>query len=315
MPMQKYILILTKAEYVEAFQQYVTIKMEQEFDIDFILIEDEQFCTFDKFKTFVRSKNPDADQENAFFLLIGGSDFYYGIEQSLGDFQYAQCSKNANDRKMYCTVGRIPGRNIAEIEATCNNVLECGSVQKSQLNLLPITAEQENKDFWTSSFPQYPPLDTTSSASPVVSKAEVISRIERSNFILHMGHGSKSSLALRSKCRLKIDDFHKPQSGYLHIWAWACSTCKDFGSLGENCLLQKKAVSFWGARDTTWIHLNQHSCKFFVQELDKLNGDTSIGEIYFKAVMLIPFNLHYWNILDNAMKYTFLGDPTMLVTV
>lgn len=212
--MQKYILILTKAEYVEAFQQYVTIKMEQEFDIDFILIEDEQFCTFDKFKTFVRSKNPDADQENAFFLLIGGSDFYYGIEQSLGDFQYAQCSKNANDRRMYCTVGRIPGRNIAEIEATCNNVLECGSVQKSQLNLLPITAEQENKDFWTSSFPQYPPLDTTSSASPVVSKAEVISRIERSNFILHMGHGSKSSLALRSKCRLKIDDFHKPQSGY-----------------------------------------------------------------------------------------------------
>lgn len=313
--MQKYILILTKAEYVEAFQQYVTIKMEQEFDIDFILIEDEQFCTFDKFKTFVRSKNPDADQENAFFLLIGGSDFYYGIEQSLGDFQYAQCSKNANDRRMYCTVGRIPGRNIAEIEATCNNVLECGSVQKSQLNLLPITAEQENKDFWTSSFPQYPPLDTTSSASPVVSKAEVISRIERSNFILHMGHGSKSSLALRSKCRLKIDDFHKPQSGYLHIWAWACSTCKDFGSLRENCLLQKKAVSFWGARDTTWIHLNQHSCKFFVQELDKLNGDTSIGEIYFKAVMLIPFNLHYWNILDNAMKYTFLGDPTMLVTV
>lgn len=313
--MQKYILILTKAEYVEAFQQYVTIKMEQEFDIDFILIEDEQFCTFDKFKTFVRSKNPDADQENAFFLLIGGSDFYYGIEQSLGDFQYAQCSKNANDRRMYCTVGRIPGRNIAEIEATCNNVLECGSVQKSQLNLLPITAEQENKDFWTSSFPQYPPLDTTSSASPVVSKAEVISRIERSNFILHMGHGSKSSLALRSKCRLKIDDFHKPQSGYLHIWAWACSTCKDFGSLGKNCLLQKKAVSFWGARDTTWIHLNQHSCKFFVQELDKLNGDTSIGEIYFKAVMLIPFNLHYWNILDNAMKYTFLGDPTMLVTV
>lgn len=313
--MQKYILILTKAEYVEAFQQYVTIKMEQEFDIDFILIEDEQFCTFDKFKTFVRSKNPDADQENAFFLLIGGSDFYYGIEQSLGDFQYAQCSKNANDRRMYCTVGRIPGRNIAEIEATCNNVLECGSVQKSLLNLLPITAEQENKDFWTSSFPQYPPLDTTSSASPVVSKAEVISRIERSNFILHMGHGSKSSLALRSKCRLKIDDFHKPQSGYLHIWAWACSTCKDFGSLGENCLLQKKAVSFWGARDTTWIHLNQHSCKFFVQELDKLNGDTSIGEIYFKAVMLIPFNLHYWNILDNAMKYTFLGDPTMLVTV
>ena len=313
--MQKYILILTKAEYVEAFQQYVTIKMEQEFDIDFILIEDEQFCTFDKFKTFVRSKNPDADQENAFFLLIGGSDFYYGIEQSLGDFQYAQCSKNANDRRMYCAVGRIPGRNIAEIEATCNNVLECGSVQKSQLNLLPITAEQENKDFWTSSFPQDPPLDTTSSASPVVSKAEVISRIERSNFILHMGHGSKSSLALRSKCRLKIDDFHKPQSGYLHIWAWACSTCKDFGSLGENCLLQKKAVSFWGARDTTWIHLNQHSCKFFVQELDKLNGDTSIGEIYFKAVMLIPFNLHYWNILDNEMKYTFLGDPTMLVTV
>lgn len=65
-----------------------------------------------------------------FYLLIGGSELYYDIKPSFGDFQYAQCSDIAGDKSMYCTVGRIPGRNIAEIEAVCNNVLRCGSIQK-----------------------------------------------------------------------------------------------------------------------------------------------------------------------------------------
>lgn len=314
--MQKYILILTKAEYVEAFQQYVTIKMEQEFDIDFILIEDEQFCTFDKFKTFVRSKNPDGNPNKAFFLLIGGSEFYYGLSPLLGDFQYAQCSELADDMSMYCTVGRIPGRNIAEIKDTCEKVLNCKSIKTSLMNQLPIVATVWNRNFWKREFPNLVMLDTTNSAPAVVSKQKVIEEITKNNFIIHMGHGNRFSLVLRYGCYLRLCDIQPLPSEPLHIWAWACSTCKT-DSLGENCLLQGKAVSFWGARNITYGKSNRILCKSFMQELFNPTTAKSIGEIYLNAVMvkaLRDFNLGDDRLLNNAMKYTFLGDPTMLVT-
>ncbi|WP_455659514.1 C25 family cysteine peptidase [Phocaeicola faecalis] len=316
--MQKYILILTKTEYVESFQQYKLIKTEQGFMVNFIRVEDERFHTFDKFKEFVRAKNPDVSQENAFYLLIGGSEFYYNIEPSLGDFQYAQCSDIEGDMSMYCTVGRIPGRDKREIEAVCNNILRFNIIPKSLLKLLPILATEKNRKFWDREFHSLYSLDTTSST---VSKAEVIAKIRESNFILHMGHGSRKSLRLRESCHLKVSDIPQSQSGYLHIWAWACSTCKNSmkGSLGENCLLQNKAVSFWGARKATYGDSNRFLYKSFMQELYDLTTDKPIGEIYFKEVMLKALresNINYRpKIFSNAMKYTFLGDPTMLVKV
>lgn len=314
--MQKYILILTKTEYVESFQQYVTIKMEQGFDIDFILVEDERFHTFDKFKEFVREKNPDVSKESAFYLLIGGSEFYYNIEPSLGDFQYAQCSDIEGDMSMYCTVGRIPGRDKREIEAVCNNILRFNTIQKRQLRLLPIVATEDNRDFWNREFPSLHALDTTKCS---VSEAEVIKQIRESNFILHMGHGNYCELVLRTDIHLSIFDIPLSQLGCLHIWAWACSTCEVFvsGSLGENCLLQNKAVSFWGARKATYGDSNRFLYKSFMQELYDLTTDKPIGEIYFKEVMLKALRESNINkrpkIFSNAMKYTFLGDPTMLV--
>lgn len=321
--MQKYILILTRREYVGAFLKFVLTKQNLGFQVEFALVDDISFSSFDKFKAFVRTKNPDTSLENAFYLLIGGSELYYDINSSFGDFQYAQCSDIADDKSMYCTVGRIPGRNIAEIEAVCNNVLRCGSIQRRQLNLLPIVATEKNRNFWNRTFsePYLLPMDTTANAEEVLSKDVVIEEIKLNNFILHMGHGSRRSLALRQGIRLKVDDIPEPQSGYFHIWAWACSTCKEKEnscSLGENCLLQNKAVSFWGARGVTYGGSNRKSYRSFVQELCNLNTDRTIGEIYFKTVMrnaFSDFNFGNTNLLRNAMQYMFLGDPTMLVTV
>ena len=111
--MQKYILILTRREYVGSFLKFVLTKQNLGFQVEFALVDDSSFLSFDQFKAFVRAKNPDTSLENAFYLLIGGSELYYDIKPSFGDFQYAQCSDIAGDKSMYCTVGRIPGRNIA----------------------------------------------------------------------------------------------------------------------------------------------------------------------------------------------------------
>lgn len=310
--MLKYILILTRSEYAISFNEFVNVKQKLQYQIEFAFVDEERFSTFDLFSAFVRKKNPDADPEKAFFLLIGGSELYYGINASFGDFQYAHCSDSTIEMKLYCTVGRIPGTNAIEIENVCNNILRYGNINR-KLKFLPICGTNEHVVWWEANYStEKTPFDAT---FPNLVKKDFLTKLRPNELILYMGHGETTYLQVCSRFRVngkEINSLHPDKQ--FHILAWACYTCRTDDCIGIKCLSGGSAVTFWGARDVTKRASNLKMIDFFMKEWLNMRTNKTMGEIFYS----IMSNVHKTgdlNLLGNAMKYTFLGDPTILVTV
>lgn len=318
--MQKYILILTRREYADSFTQFVEVKLELGFQIEFAFVDEERFSTFDLFRAFVQMKNPEANPDNAFFLLIGGSELYYNINPSFGDFQYAQCSDIANDMNMYCTVGRIPGKNAIEIGKVCRNILRYGNINH-KLNFLPICGSEDHVNWWTANYNTEKNLfDATVSD---LKKSALITKLRQNELILYMGHGSFKHLQVCSRFYIngkEITSLNPDKS--FHILAWACDTCRTDDCIGIKCLLGNSAVTFWGARDLTSRKRNLQMIDSFMKEWLGMPANKTMGEIFYSIMLNIlkeyeadSSSESKIKLLQNAMKYTFLGDPTMLVIV
>lgn len=303
--MQKYILILTKAEYVEAFTNFIAHKKRLGFEVDFAIVDnaDETFSKRINLKMFVEKKYLEFGEKN-FFLLIAGDDKYYSnsLRAEYGDFQYA-FSSNPNDCWVYCAVGRFLGK-VEEIEAMCKRVIEY-ETNIPAISTFSIAATRNRKTFWTSKFNDFEYVTDRESNINVVEEAI---RSERYNFINFMGHGNENFCALQKTIHFQeknIPSINIP----LHFLAWAC---KVGCHMGKECIRNHKAITFWGAIRVTYGKANETMIEIFMNKLLRETGELYIGEAYMEAINEVV-KCGYSKYIGSALSYCLYGDPSLKI--
>lgn len=304
--MQKYILILTKMQYVCAFKEFIAHKKKLGFKTEFAIVDeprDPRFSNRQNLRQFISEKFIEFGQKH-FFLLIAGTEEYYkkDLNAKYGDFQYA-FSNNLNDFWVYCAVGRILGEED-EIQFMCKKVIEY-ETNIPNISTFSIAATNKHKKFWKSTFNQFEYI-----SKPQITKKEVASKIESEQytFINFMGHGNINFCKLAKKVHFDESDIRlidKP----LHFLAWACSAGRN---MGKECIQKHKVITFWGAKSITYGYINRGMIKIFINKLLQETGDLYIGEAYMEAVNGIVKSRTKKEI-EYVLGYSMYGDPSLKI--
>lgn len=304
--MQKYILILTKMQYVCAFREFIAHKKRLGFKTEFAIVDeprDPKFSNHQALRLFISKKFIEFGGKH-FFLLIAGTEKYYkkDLNAKYGDFQYA-FSNNLRDLWVYCAVGRILGEED-EIQFMCKKVIEY-ETNIPDISTFSIAATNKHKKFWESTFNQF---EYISKHQITIEKVASKIKSKQYTFINFMGHGNKNFCKLASGVHFHESDIcliDKP----LHFLAWACSAGRN---MGKNCILRHKVITFWGAKSVTYGDINRMMIEIFMNKLLRETGDMYIGEAYMEAVNEIVKSCRETDI-KHVLGYSMYGDPSLKI--